>query len=473
MISRMKLGVFWLLLWSVLSNAAIAKAATPSLNLTANEQSYLNSLTEIRICSDPDWMPYEAIDDNGLYTGIMSDFHQLWAEKIGKPTRLVVTKDWAQSLAFMEQRRCDILSSAQDLPERRHFLSTTQPFIFYPFAVATQPDSKFIINLAQVIDERFAMVKGYAAVDMIQQHYPSLEIVSVDNAEQGLKKVEKGQVFAFIDTVPSINYQTLKHGISHIKINGVLDQQYAMSVGVRSDQAPLLAIYNKAIEATTDIERQSILNKWLSITFQYEFDYSVIWRLLIAVSIILMLLAYRYYVVSRHNQALQQVNKKLEKMSHSDQLTGIPNRHFLHYSFQLEQSKALSSQQPFSLVILDIDLFKAINDSFGHIVGDDIIKRVARLLVDNIRDKDNVGRWGGEEFLIICPNTELAGAKSLADDLRELIASYDFSLKNMPVTASFGVTEYKANEPMEECIKRADQGLYLAKQGGRNKVVVI
>ena len=267
--------------------------AQSELTLTQTEQNFMDSIDEIHLCTDPDWMPYEGIDKNGQYTGIMSSFHELWSQMMGKPVVLIHTDSWEQSLAFIKQKKCDVLSSAQDLAERRDYLTVTKPHIQYSLALATHPDIPFIINLAQVKDKKFVMVKDYAAIKLIENNYPDLTIIEVKNAGEGLKLVEKGMAFAFIDTVPSINYQMLAHGISHLKISGVLDEHYDMSVGIRRDLPELLSIYNKAIDATNESQRQQIMNKWLSVTVQYDADYSLVWKLLAGLLIILALSALR------------------------------------------------------------------------------------------------------------------------------------------------------------------------------------
>lgn len=446
--------------------------ASPRLALTTQEQDWLKQVDAIRLCSDPDWMPYEGIDEQHRHTGIMSDFHQLWADMLDKPVILQPTESWQQSLQFMEQGQCDVLSSAQDVPSRRHYLSVTEPFIFYPFAVATQPENQFIMDLLPLMDKQFVMVEGYAGVEIMRKRYPEIDLVLVDTARQGLRMVEKGKVYGFIDTVPSINYQTLKYGVSLIKINGVLDEHYAMSIGISKDLPELLSIYNKAIAATRDAERQRILNNWLSLTFQYQFDYSLVWKILLGVGVLLSLFFYHYFMVNRHNRELQQVNRQLEALSHSDYLTGIPNRHFLHQAFERELKRYQRYRRGFSLMIMDIDHFKRINDSYGHVVGDDILKKLATLLTEHVRDNDVVGRWGGEEFLILCPETEAKGARTLAEHLRREISQTDFGLDRMEITASFGVTDYRDEELLEETIKRADLALYQAKNDGRNRTTV-
>jgi polar amino acid transport system substrate-binding protein len=451
---------------------SVSAADAATVSISEQEQQWLDSVDTIRMCTDPDWMPYEGIDREGKQKGIMSDFHALWAEKIGKPVELVPTKTWQQSLEFLKNKRCDLLSSAQDTPARRRFMSVTAPFIFYPYAVATQPDHQFIINLTPVDDETFAVIRGYSVVEVLHQFYPEIHLKLVDDARTGLRMVEKGQVFGFIDTVPSINYQALKYGISHIKVSGVLDHKYEMSVGVRKDLPQLLSLYNKAIAATTSKERQQILDNWLSLKVDYQFDYALMWKVLAGVVLLLACFGYHYFMVRRHNRQLVTMNRQLEHLSHSDQLTGMHNRYYLHQAFDRELRRYQRYQREFAIIILDIDLFKRVNDEHGHVQGDRVIQQMANLLVSNIRDNDVVGRWGGEEFMILCPETDAIGARALAEHLRSLISQTDFGIDNMTLTASFGITEYRGEKVIEDCIKRADQALYRAKHSGRNKSIV-
>jgi diguanylate cyclase (GGDEF)-like protein len=447
------------------------QSAEQRLALSTVEQEWLDSIEVIRLCSDPDWMPYEAIGESGQHIGIMSDFHQLWSEMMGKPVKLQITDSWEQALQYMQQKKCDVLSSAQDVPSRRHYLSVTQPFINYPFAIATQPGQQFIINLLPLMDKSFVMVKGYAGVELIRALYPDIKLMLVDSARAGLKLVEKGHVYGFIDTVPSINYQTLKHGISHIKISGVLEEHYAMSVGVRRDLPQLLSIYNKAIAETHETERQHILNNWLSLEFDYKINMTLIWQLLAGVLLLSVLFFYHYFTVKRTNRRLQLANRQLEHVSRRDHLTGMPNRLYLQEAFESELERYHRYGHAFSLLMMDIDHFKRINDSFGHVVGDEILKRIADLLTQNVRGADIAGRWGGEEFLILCPETDLQGAWMLAEQLRKLVSQTDFGVDKMTITASLGVTDFRDDEMIEDCIKRADQALYRAKHGGRNQTI--
>lgn len=188
--------------------------------------------------------------------------------------------------------------------------------------------------------------------------------------------------------------------------------------------------------------------------------------------LILALFCYHYYTVSRHNRELQQVNRQLEYLSKSDHLTGLANRYLLHQAFENEIKRYHRYRHTFAIVIMDIDHFKQVNVSLGHVTGDEIIRHLSRLLAESVRENDLVGRWGGEEFMILCPETDLKGARAVAEHLRERISQTDFGIDIMTVTASFGVTDYRDEEMIEDCIGRADKALYEAKHGGRNRTVV-
>lgn len=455
-----------------LTLALLPVPVSAEVSLTAVEQRFLDQLPVIKMCGDPDWMPYDGVDADGNHTGIMADFHKLWSEKLNKPVELVPTDDWQQSLAYIQQHRCDILTSAQDTPDRRDYLSVTQPFIFYPFAIATQPDAAFVLDLKQLDEREILMVGGYAGIELLRRAYPALNIKTVASAREGLKKVERGQAFAYIDTVPSINYQMFQHGISHLKISGVLDQQYAMSVGVRKDMPELLSAYRKAVQDTSESERQQILNNWLSLNYLSRMDYTLLWQILAVVFVIVAFLVYRYRTLNAYNQRLQQLNARLEEMSYSDQMTGVANRHRLHARFHAEIARAGRTGKGFAVVMLDLDHFKAINDQHGHDTGDKVLCEFAKRLVDAVREYDLVGRWGGEEFLIICPETDGQAAEALGEAIRNRIADQDFALAGQ-LTVSVGVTEYRLGEAVDSCIKRADQALYQAKWAGRNQTVTV
>jgi diguanylate cyclase (GGDEF)-like protein/PAS domain S-box-containing protein len=162
--------------------------------------------------------------------------------------------------------------------------------------------------------------------------------------------------------------------------------------------------------------------------------------------------------------------KRIEEISHTDQLTQIFNRLYLDRSLKIELSRVRRYKDNFfSIILMDIDFFKDINDSYGHTVGDSILKDIVRLIKDNIRESDVFGRWGGEEFLIVCPNTTKKDTLLLAEKIRQKIQDYKFGL-DITCTMSFGVAKYETSDDEDSIFLRVDKALYIAKNTGRNRV---
>jgi len=161
---------------------------------------------------------------------------------------------------------------------------------------------------------------------------------------------------------------------------------------------------------------------------------------------------------------------KLVKLSSIDSLTQIQNRYSLQRDLEKEFVSCKRYERPLSILLIDIDYFKRINDAYGHSVGDYIIKEVTSLLVKNLRQQDYIGRWGGEEFLVILPETNLEGACIVAEKCRNIIAVHPFE-KDIKMTISIGAAEYKKEvQESESLVQRADEALYNAKNAGRNRI---
>lgn len=439
-----------------------------AINLTPEEQLFLNRKEFIGVCTDPDWMPYEKITASGEHIGILADFQALWSKKIGKEIRLIKTESWQQSIDFIQQGRCDILSSAQVTEQRQHYLNFTKPFATYPIVIATRNNNSLYDSFSQIPEKELAIVKGYAIIEILRQKYPKIKIIEVSDAKEGLQLVSQGKAFGYIDTVATIAYQSQTHGILNLTMFGVLDEVYEMAVGVRKDEPLLLSIFEKAVASLTDEERHTILNRWIAIHYT-EPDYSLYWKIIGVILFILVLMTYRNRIISRYNAQLRQLNQKLEHLSNTDPLTGVLNRHALNKLFHREIARCERYQTSFAVIMADIDHFKQVNDLYGHNTGDKVLTDIAVILSNNIRKNDAVGRWGGEEFIIACPQTDLQGAIRLSESLRVLIAEHNFD-KAGQITSSFGVTVYDGQESTESFIKRVDDALYQAKHSGRNRV---
>ncbi len=161
--------------------------------------------------------------------------------------------------------------------------------------------------------------------------------------------------------------------------------------------------------------------------------------------------------------------KRIEELSVTDRLTQLYNRLKLDEIFSMKLASARRYNTPFSVIMMDIDFFKSVNDTWGHQAGDEVLKEFSSILKNNIRETDVVGRWGGEEFLILSSETDLDSAIELSEKLRDLVSLFKFSFAGHK-TASFGVSSYHAGDDEKTIVKRADDALYRAKENGRNRV---
>ena len=174
-------------------------------------------------------------------------------------------------------------------------------------------------------------------------------------------------------------------------------------------------------------------------------------------------------------EQLQKVNEELSRLAHVDALTELTNRRGFIMSYGREWGRASREDTPLSIVMIDIDSFKAYNDNYGHLEGDDCLRRVAQAMVSCImRPSDVIARYGGEEFVVLLPNTSIEGAILVAERLRlaveEEAIPHDYSLAGKTVSVSLGVAEKVKGQASDGLLEFADKNLYKAKKSGRNQV---
>lgn len=190
-------------------------------------------------------------------------------------------------------------------------------------------------------------------------------------------------------------------------------------------------------------------------------------NLAISFGVTLLVLLLTLLTVNRYQQ-------RIERIASTDALTGLLNRKSLELLFQRAMLLSKRTAQPMSAILFDIDFFKRVNDTHGHLCGDKVIIGVADLARATVRESDAITRWGGEEYLVLLNNCSLAQAAQVAEELRVAIAGHDFGLPapQLPVTISLGVAEYRQDESESAFFSRADSALYQAKNRGRNRVEI-
>ncbi|UTJ05598.1 diguanylate cyclase [Arcobacter roscoffensis] len=175
--------------------------------------------------------------------------------------------------------------------------------------------------------------------------------------------------------------------------------------------------------------------------------------------------------VEKRTKELKDANKKLEKLATTDSLTGLYNRAKIDEFLNQELSRFNRYGHNFSILILDLDDFKLLNDNFGHQVGDIVLKSFSNILQESVRKSDMIGRWGGEEFLIVLPETNLDNAIQTAKKIAMNLREYNFDFTDKSITASVGVGEFRADDTITSLFARVDKNLYKAKKLGKDLVI--
>lgn len=179
-------------------------------------------------------------------------------------------------------------------------------------------------------------------------------------------------------------------------------------------------------------------------------------------------------IIRTQNEQLREIAFRLEQLSQTDALTGLYNRRYLIEKLEEEVARYQRNRKPFSLIIADIDDFKSINDSYGHECGDYILKQIAKILTVSVRDIDSIGRWGGEEFLILLPETPVNGAQILAEriknNLHNNVIVYNGTL--ISATLTFGIAMFEGEATVDAVIRQADYCMYEGKRKGKDCIIV-
>eukprot|EP00831_Metopus_contortus_P084428 TRINITY_DN9585_c0_g2_i3.p4 TRINITY_DN9585_c0_g2~~TRINITY_DN9585_c0_g2_i3.p4 ORF type:complete len:264 (+),score=79.41 TRINITY_DN9585_c0_g2_i3:1660-2451(+) len=213
----------------------------------------------------------------------------------------------------------------------------------------------------------------------------------------------------------------------------------------------------------------------LPLIFQQDRNYTIVAMISVAATV----LGLSLYCTSRLMQLMEKAHDKIATLTTHDDLTGLPNRRWFFDRLDEEVDRARRYSSKLSLIMVDIDLFREVNDTFGHPLGDLALAEVARLLAANIRTSDIVARYGGEEFMIIIPESDAEQAANVAEKLRMVVEANDISMEGprIQVTISCGVADLKSVQPdrgslRDALVLAADHAMQRAKTNGRNQVLI-
>ncbi len=285
-----------------------------SFTFSPDEIKYIEEKDTIKMCVMPNSMPYSDIKD-GKFVGFVADYISIIENKIKKPITLVPTKSWTESLAFAKARKCDILSSIVETKERENEFNFTKSYIDIPFVLLTKSGTSFINNLSSIKNKKVSIVEDYAMMDILKNKYKNLEFVTVKNIDEGLEKVLSGETFGHIDAISTAWYKLQTKYLTQLSVSAKLDEVSKVSIAVRNDDNVLFEIFQKSVLSIDDFLKDEILNKWVSIEYKKEFDYSILWKIFFVLSVIFIAVIYKQKLLRDVNNSLKEkVEEKTKEL---------------------------------------------------------------------------------------------------------------------------------------------------------------
>jgi polar amino acid transport system substrate-binding protein len=418
----------------------------------------------IQAVSTDQWPPLNFSAKTPL-EGIAVDVWREVCSLSGITQQLTVASTWSEVLEKIRSKSADVTLGTSISSEKEKYALFSKPYATFPNVIVTSKSFGYVPGLTSLNGKRIAIGVDYTIADQIAKHYPQIRIVDAKNTSDALAMLHAGQVDAVIDILPVVAYLVNTENYLDIQISGTTEFSSELRFMIRNDYPQLKSIIDKSIDAMSAEKKEMMLSRYIGVMYVHPTDYTWVYRIAGLFLFLFGVFIYRQLEMGKYN-------KKLLKMATTDPLTQLFNRIQLDEKLQESYATYQRTHRPFSIIMLDIDYFKRVNDTYGHLVGDKILVAFASILNNTTRDTDIVGRWGGEEFMIICPETDKKGALSVAEKVRNAVNEYDFE-EIHTMTSSFGISEYQQHERIEKMVKRADDAMYTAKEAGRDRIVVL
>ena len=436
-----------------------------TIKFSETEQNWLDEKRTLRF-SEVNWKPLSDVDRFPDYQGIIAEYLKIVSDATGIKMTFHKSNTWHDVITKFKDGKIDLIPAVSISDDIGPNVVFTQSYITFPLVIATRLDADFIGYTNELNGKKVGVGRNYTSYFFLKKNYPQITLIQTDDVLQGLKLLEKRKMDAFVGHLAVIVHIINNTNID-VKIAGKTEYDFEHRVGINKENEGAVEIFNKVFSSISSQQHNLIYNKWIKIG-EKRIDYLFIWKIVIILAVFFSgvgaFIIYRYHLLNRLNQ-------KLIKMANTDALTQCANRKKINEDLGTAAYNQQRYNIPYSLILIDLDDFKNVNDSFGHAIGDEVLKAISLILRNNVRRTDIVGRWGGEEFLIVCTNTDIHGAKEAAEKLHKYINSHQFP-EIQKMTASFGIAQCGDDESIKDFFVRIDAALYRAKENGKNRIEI-
>ncbi len=465
--------------------------AAPDTLLTPEEQVWVAKHPVLLFAPERDFPPFSFVDSQGQHRGMSADVLELVQEHTGLKFQAVAAADRATNIDRLKRREVDLLTSLRPTSEREQFIAFTSAYVSSPAVVLRRRGDRRPGDLAAMGGERVAVDRGSAAASFLRESFPDVTLVPVDVAAQGLRDLVFGDVDACAVNLATASYLIERDRLGGLRVAGETGYFSTLTLGYRKDWPMLGRVLEKGLAQISESERATMISRWIPLSDLVWWQRPEVQRVLGAASIgtgLLMggLLLWNRALrraVAQRTEALQKelaerqrLETRLRTLAEHDALTGLMNRAALTEA--LRRSLALAARQKWSVavVFIDLDKFKAVNDSMGHAAGDELLRQIASRLQGCLRESDLLGRLGGDEFIVV--------AEALHDGPRNAIELTDkllmqmkrpFLVGDQSLTMGFsaGISIFPGDgDTPESLIANADAAMYRAKEQGRYRAAL-
>ena len=400
--------------------------------------------------------------------GIEIDFWDLISKKLSKPFNTQEIIEGEMFNILTNSINAKFVYSFEKKDKKGYLL--TEPIAQIPLALITKNNKNFITNLSTLKNTQIGVVENLEIISTLEKEYPNIKFINIDSTDEGIRRLEKNDFFGLIDNIYTISHKINKNHHHNLKINSLIEQKLNLYLQVEEKNILFINILNNAINRFSKEDIDTILNNYQFIFYPKEIDFYFIAKIIIPLILLIVIFIYFNIKLKKEIQRKKEVELQLSELANKDGLTNIFNRRRIEEICEEELTKIQKYEKNLSIIFFDINDFKYINDTFGHHLGDEVLVKITNLLEKNLRATDSIGRWGGDEFLIILPETDLFQCTNIVLDLEEQLKTIEFS-ESIIVTCSFGIASYEENDDLDSLLKKADESMYHKKSNHKKLLI--
>ena len=295
-----------------------------NLQLTQQEKEFIEK-THFNIAITKNWYPFSFEEDNNKALGISSEFWEIIVKKLNLKTSNTFFNSFDEQIKSFQSGKSDIIFSAGESESRKKFAYFSNEYLKFPISIVTKKDEHFIENIDDIINKKIAVGNNFTAHNLLKEKYPNLDLVLVNNVEEGLNLVSKNQVFAFVDIKPILTYNIAKFSFKDLKVSGNSGIDFSLKIMVRKELKDLIPILNKTIATIPASEVITIVNSWNNVKFQTSIDYTIVWILTFVVFFSIIAFIHRTVTLNILNKKLkytvEEKTKELRYLNENLQIT--------------------------------------------------------------------------------------------------------------------------------------------------------